>query len=520
MSFSGTALEHRERELKALRTFLTFSLVGSLGLHISVLASGVINLLARVPEIKEEPIEVVVVEKALAIEKTKPVPEPIKPVNPRVEQLPKVPQPPKQEVVKTIKTPIVEPIKPVEPKPVVEPIKPVEPKPLRQKETALVPRKLQLKPQKITRTVTTPVEKPIPKPQPKVIEPTNTQNQPNLAPTQQPDDDLTQKLRELRNVKPTQGGGGGGGGGGGLPIATGSGSGVVATGSGGGTGTGRGTGTGSGIGSGTGSGIGSGTGSGIGSGTGSGIGSGTGSGIGSGTGSGIGSGTGSKTQVATAPRRPRPAVTKFDFVDCLKCELKYPERAERQGIQGKPGITFDVDNNGNVININLTRPSGHKELDEALVSQARKFKLNSAAAGKQNVQLVANFTKSGTRENREALQRQRDRTERRRQQQAEAEKKREAGATAANEAEVTPGRRRQRTIPDSPAAPTTPVLPSQKPENTVTPTTPVLPSQQPESTPQPLEQSPASPSPSSLEQTTPGNENDLRDSLRRSQEQP
>ncbi len=461
MSFSGTALQHREKESKALTTFLTFSLVGSLGLHIGVLASGIVNLLTRVPEIKEEPIEVVVVE-AAAIEKNKPAEEPIKPVKPRVEQLPKVPQAPKQEVVKT---------------PIVEPIKPVEPVPVRQKETAIVPRKLEIKPQKITRIVTTPVEKPIPKPQPKVIEPTNTQSQPNLAPTQQPDDDLTQKLRELRTVKATQGGGGGGG----LPIATGSGSGVVATGSGGGTGTGRGTGTGSGIGSGT------------------------GSGIGLGTGSGIGSGTGSETQVATAPK-PRPAVTKFDFVNCVQCDRpKYPESLRRRGIEGKPGITFDVDNNGNVINIKLTRRSGHKEFDEALVSQARKFKLNSAAAGKQNLELVVNFTIEGSLANREAKKREREKEERRRQQQAEAEKKREAEAATANETEATPGRRRRKMIFDSPA-----------------PTSPVLPSQQPESTPQPLEQSPsASPSSNNLEQTAPSNENDLGlgDRLRRSREE-
>ncbi|MFL9451645.1 MULTISPECIES: energy transducer TonB [Nostocales] len=257
------------------------------------------------------------------------------------------------------------------------------------------------------------------------------------------------------------------------------------------------------------------TGEGIGGGSGGGIGTGTGSGTGTGTGSGTGTGTG--TQVATGPR---PAVTKFDFVDCIKCDLKYPERAERRGIEGKPGITFDVDENGNVINIKLSRPSGHKELDEALVSQARKFKLNSAAAGKQNVQLIANFTKPGTRENREALKRQREREERRRQQQAEAEKKREAEATAVNGTEATPGRRRRRMISDSPATPTSPVLPSQQPESPVTPTSPVIPSQQPESTVQPPEQSPANPSPSNLEQTAPSNENDLLDSLRRSQKQP
>ncbi|GAB1540995.1 hypothetical protein NUACC21_36640 [Scytonema sp. NUACC21] len=509
MSFSGTALKQRERELKALKTFLIFSLVGSLGLHIGVLASGIVNLLISSPEIKDEPIEVMVLEDAPALEKAKPVETTKEQVKPPLEKLPQVP---KQEVVDTIKTQSVEQIKPVEPPP-VDPVLPkpeVNPEqPIQPRQTVVVPRKLEVKPQKI---ITAPVEKPIQKLKPEVTEPTNIQNTPLPAPLAQSDENLKQTLRGIRESKvPQSGGGGGGGGGGGIPVATGSGSGTVATGSGGGSGTGTGTG----IGSGSGSGIGSG----IGSGRGSGIGSGRGSGIGSGTGSGIGSGTGSGTQVATAPR-PRPAVTKFDFVDCIKCDLKYPQRAERQGIEGRPGITFDVDQNGNVINIQLTRPSGHRELDEALVSQARKFKLNAAAAGKQNVQLIANFTKPGSRQNREALKRQREREEARRQRQAEAEKKkREAEAAAASETEATPGRRRRTMIPDSPASTSSPTLP----------TSPTLPSQQPENATQQLEKTPSS-SPSNTEESprrqrtlepdTSNSENNLRDSLRRSQEEP
>ncbi|MBR8836877.1 MAG: energy transducer TonB [Stigonema ocellatum SAG 48.90 = DSM 106950] len=468
MSFSGVAVEQREKETKALRTFLAFSLVGSLGLHIAVLASGIGNFWAIAPQIKDEPIEVTVIEEAPDPEKTKPK----EIVKPRVEQLPPVPK----QVVAPIKTQSVEqpkvvvpqplvpvppkvvvpqPVVPVPPKPVVpQPVVPVPPKPvvksqlLRLNKTVVAPRKLELKPQRI---VTAPVEKLIPKPQPEVTEPKNTQSKPNPAPTQQSNENLKQTLRGLSGSRATQsGGGGGGGGGGGSRIATGTGTGTVATGTGGGSGTGTGTG----LGSGTGSGIGSGTGSGIGSGTGSGIGSGTGSGVGSGTGSGIGSGTGSVrgsgTGIATAPR-PRDEVSQFDFVDCIKCDIKYPERAKREGIEGRPGITFDVDNNGNVINIQLTRPSGHTELDEALVSQARKFKLNSAAAGKQNVQLVANFTQPGSQSNREALKRQQDRVEARRQRQAEVEKKKREAATAANETEATSGRRRPRALtPPSP----------------------------------------------------------------------
>ncbi|MUG96437.1 TonB family protein [Scytonema sp. UIC 10036] len=495
MSFSGTALEHREKESKALRTFLTFSLVGSLGLHIGVLASGVANLVMRVQPMEDEPIELIVLDSPKPIpQKTKPpeppkqvkLPEPPKPVKP--------PEPPKPTrlrlqpqapvVSKVVKTPQGGGGKTAAPAPKAPPV----PQPVPPQQTVVTPEEKPIlpplrdeikKPQRILTQV-----KPNLEPQPEVPLPSKqevpvteqkTENlqpplrRPRIIPevakntvpapsTSSESNDFSNRTRRLRSTAGTPGS------------------------------------------------------------TGEGTGGGSGGGIGTGTGSGTGSGTG--TQVATAPK-PRPAVTKFDFVDCLKCDLKYPERAERRGIEGKPGITFDVDENGNVINIKLTRSSGHKELDEALVSQAREFKLNAAAAGKQNVQLIANFTKSGSRENREALKRQQEREERRRQQQAEAEKKREAEATATNETEATPGRRRRRMISDSPATPTSPSLPSRKPESTVTPTSPVIPSQQPESTVQPLEQSPsASPSPSNLEQTPPSNENDLLDSLRRSQEQP
>lgn len=76
-------LEHREKESRALRTFLTFSLVGSLGLHIGVLASGIANLVMRAKQIEDKPIELIV------LDSPKLTPEKIKP-----------PEPPKQEKVK------------------------------------------------------------------------------------------------------------------------------------------------------------------------------------------------------------------------------------------------------------------------------------------------------------------------------------------------------------------------------------------------------------------------------------
>jgi len=423
MSFSAIAVEQREKETKILRTFLAFSLVGSLGLHISVLASGLANFLPQAPQIEDKPIEFTLIEKAPVPEKTKPREKPKEPVKPIVEPL-------KQKVVAPIKTPLVEKPKPVvKPLPVI-PVVPklvVKPQPVLPHKTVLVPRKLFVKPQRI---VAAPVEKPIPKPQLDVTQPTNTQSKPNPSPTQQSHENLKRTLRKFTDSPVTHINDGGGGGG--LRVATSSGSGTVAT-------------------------------------------------VATGSGSGVGGGRGSGTGIATAPR-PTGEVSPFDFVDCIKCDLSYPERAKRQGIEGRPGITFDVDHNGNVINIRLTHPSGHTELDEALVSQAKKFKLNSAAAGKQNVELMANFTQPGSQSDREARKRQQKREEAHRQRQAEVEQKKRSAATSANETEATSGNRRRRTMLTSPTNPTSPASPSQQPEKTT----------------QQLEQTPSS-SPSSLE---------------------
>ena len=104
MSFSGVAVKQREKETKALRTFLAFSLVGSLGLHIAVLASGIGNFGAIAPRIKDEPIEFTVIEDAPDPKKTKPIEKPKEILKPRVQQPPPVPK----QVVAPIKTQSVE----------------------------------------------------------------------------------------------------------------------------------------------------------------------------------------------------------------------------------------------------------------------------------------------------------------------------------------------------------------------------------------------------------------------------
>ena len=62
MGFSSISVEQREKEAGALKSFLAFSLIGSLALHIGVLTFGIGNLLTRVPESEEEPMEVTIID--------------------------------------------------------------------------------------------------------------------------------------------------------------------------------------------------------------------------------------------------------------------------------------------------------------------------------------------------------------------------------------------------------------------------------------------------------------------------
>ncbi|MBN3946565.1 MAG: TonB family protein [Nostoc sp. NMS7] len=199
MSFSGTTVEQRSKEVEALKSFLTYSLIGSLALHIGVLSSGIGNYLTRVSTGEEEPMEVAIIDSPTA--------EPEKPLE-------KIPEKPKKE-----------------------------------------PEIIQKQPREIS-----PVQKPVqelierPKIQPVQEQPKQTTQNPQ--PTNR---EIAPKAEvPVKTVAPVSGGGGGGGG---SPVLTdnsgSSGSGVaLSTGSGSGIGSGIGSGRGSGIGSGIGSGVG------------------------------------------------------------------------------------------------------------------------------------------------------------------------------------------------------------------------------------------------------------------------
>ncbi|NDJ25113.1 TonB family protein [Nostoc sp. B(2019)] len=213
MSFSGITVEQRSKEVEALKSFLTYSLIGSLALHIGALSSGIGNYLTRVPELEEEPIELAIVEPTTEPEKpVKEVPEEIKKQPEVVQKQPIVTQP-VQKVVESPKTP-----------------------PVQQQQEKVTP-----VPQKLQPTNTPPKE---------IV--TKSEAPVTSAPVTQPNDNLRQQLSGLRDSRASQGGSE-------SPVPSNnlsnSGSGVALN-----TGTSRGTGTGTGTGIGIGTGRGTSTG--------------------------------------------------------------------------------------------------------------------------------------------------------------------------------------------------------------------------------------------------------------------
>ncbi|MFK0733135.1 MAG: energy transducer TonB, partial [Gloeotrichia echinulata HAB0833] len=141
-------------------------------------------------------------------------------------------------------------------------------------------------------------------------------------------------------------------------------------------------------------------------------GGGNGSGIGVWNGSGNGVGNEPKkedTTVATAPKPPTDNGSRLDRADCLKCDIKYPDRARRRGVEGNPEVAVDTDDNGNVTRVRLIRSSGDNELDEAAQRAAQEWKLKPTSGGRQGVKASVNFAIQGSRRHRELQETQRKR---------------------------------------------------------------------------------------------------------------
>jgi len=475
MSLSSIAVEQREKEAKKLKSFLAFSLISSLALHIGVLSLGIGNFTKKTAEVKDEPLEIEIVD----------LPDPQKP---EIKQSPEVQDSNSTRVLSsasseggsialTNSTPFRESqgsspsSKPVKVAPSTALV--AEKSPI-----SVAPAKIATAPitqQKLFQTAKTIVTQPAPvakvtapseiatQSKPVITPPPLVAASPKPAPTQkapaplpspiasQPENN--QKLRNLlastRNTqqenntstasKPSnlsdrqasianslrnqRANGAVDGTANGSSIGTGnnlSGSLSNRIGSGSGTGTGEGSGSGSvtGRGSGSGSGSGSGTGRGSGSGTGRGRGDGSGSGSGSGTGRGSGStvATGTQNRPRTQPESNSNANSSSGGLACRSCSKpKYPDKARRRGLEGKAEIRVDVDSKGNVTDVRLARSSGHSELDKAALQQARRWKFKAPNGGARGVSAKVDFAIEGSERSRQLRERRKRRqTEQRR----------------------------------------------------------------------------------------------------------
>jgi TonB family protein len=104
---------------------------------------------------------------------------------------------------------------------------------------------------------------------------------------------------------------------------------------------------------------------------------------------------------------PTPNTDSAQRVQCIRCDKpQYPTEARNQGWKGQARLAVDVDANGNVTNVRLINSSGHLELDEAAIRQARQWKFTPSASGRQGIGAKVDFQLEGSEYQR---QRQRER---------------------------------------------------------------------------------------------------------------
>jgi TonB family protein len=431
MGLSGVTIEQREKEAEALKTFLFFSLIGSLALHLGVLALAINNFFLRVPEVKEEAIEVTILET---------IPQEVAQLPVEIKSLPKTNSgggggnkgggisTPTETALNMIKSSVAPVTKQPQlkitnnfiskqsqtlttPEPATT-LTPVQTNPIENTtpEPATTPPPVQTKPiQKLDENSNTLAStQPQAETKPTEITPLKSKTQPNASSNNIPSNSTAStQLPENRNILGNLGD-------------------RLRNSLGKGNGTGSGTGVGNGIGNSTGNGTGSGTG------VGNGIGNSTGNGTGSGT--GVGNEPGNKpkpenTPIATAPKSPGENGSKLNRADCLQCQIKYPDRARRRGVEGNPEVAIDTDTKGNVTGVRLIRSSGDNELDEAAQQAAQQWKLTPTEAGRQGVRASVNFAIKGSQRHRKLQERQIEK------QRAAAKKKPEKEASTATSIE-------------------------------------------------------------------------------------
>ncbi|QJB46347.1 TonB family protein [Dolichospermum flos-aquae] len=393
MEFSSVTIEQREKEAEALKTFLFFSLIGSLVLHIGILALAINKFFLKFPEVREEPIEVTILET---------IPQEVNQLPVEIKSLAKTNSggggnkgggisTPTKTALNMIKSSVAPITKQAQLKITTnliskqsqtltnrEPAKiltPVQTNPIENTtpEPATTPPPVETKPiQKLDENANTLAStQPQVQTKPTKITPLKSETQPNASSNNIPSNSTAStQLPQNKNIL-----------------------GNLGDRSRNSLGTGNGTGVGNGIGNSTGNGTGSGTG--------------VGNGIGNSTGNESGNKPKSEnTPIATAPKPPIENSSKLNRADCIQCQIKYPDRARQRGIEGNAEVAIDTDSQGNVTRVRLVRSSGDSELDQAAQQAAQEWKLTPTAEGREGVRASVNFAIKGSQRHRKLQERQ------------------------------------------------------------------------------------------------------------------
>ena len=388
MEFSSVTIEQREKEAEALKTFLFFSLIGSLVLHIGILALAINKFFLKFPEVREEPIEVTILET---------IPQEVNQLPVEIKSLAKTNSgggggnkgggisTPTKTALNMIKSSVAPITKQAQLKITTnliskqsqtltnrEPAKiltPVQTNPIENTtpEPATTPPPVETKPiQKLDENANTLAStQPQVQTKPTKITPLKSETQPNASSNNIPSNSTAStQLPQNKNIL-----------------------GNLGDRSRNSLGTGNGTGSGTGVGNGI------------------------GNSTGNGTGNGVGNESGNKpksenTPIATAPKPPIENSSKLNRADCIQCQIKYPDRARQRGIEGNAEVAIDTDSQGNVTRVRLVRSSGDSELDQAAQQAAQEWKLTPTAEGREGVRASVNFAIKGSQRHRKLQERQ------------------------------------------------------------------------------------------------------------------
>jgi TonB family protein len=97
---------------------------------------------------------------------------------------------------------------------------------------------------------------------------------------------------------------------------------------------------------------------------------------------------------------------KLNPADCIRCQIKYPDKARKRGVEGTAKVAIDTDSQGNVTQVRLVSSSGDSELDEAAQQAAQEWKLTPTVIGRKGVRASVNFVIKGSQRHRKLQERQ------------------------------------------------------------------------------------------------------------------